>query len=85
MKQTRGKKKNERSIVGILLLGLLVLTVCLAVCLVHIADVKNIFELVKTEENYKNVQSTEKIVSDHVENTLDLISQAAILMTTDKN
>ena len=84
MKQSRGKKKNEHSIVRILLLGLVVLTACLAICLVHIADVKNIFELVKTEENYKNVQSTEKIVSDHVENTVDLISQAAILMTTDK-
>ncbi len=84
MKQSRGKKKNERSIVGILLLGLLVLTISLAICLIHIADVKNIFEMVKTEENFKNVQSTEKIVSDHVENTLDLISQAAILMTTDK-
>lgn len=85
MKQSRGKKKKERSIIGILLLGLLVLTISLAICLVHIADVKNIFELVKTEENYKNVQSTEKIVSDHVENTLNLISQAAILMTTDKD
>ena len=84
MKQSRGKKKNERSIVGILLLGLLVLTVCLAVCLVHIADVKRIFELVKNEENYKNVQSTEKIVSDHAENTLNLLAQAAVLMTMDK-
>ncbi len=85
MKQSRGKKKNERSIVGILMLGLLVLTISLAICLVHIADVKNIFEMVKTEENYKNVQSTEKVVSDHVENTLNLINQAAILMTADKD
>ncbi len=84
MKQSRGKKKNERSIVRILLLGLLVLTVCMVICLVHIADVKNIFERVKTEENYKNVSSTGKIVSDHTENALDLISQAAVLMTTDK-
>lgn len=84
MKQSRGKKKNERSIVGTLLLGLLVLTISLTICLVHMADVKHIFELVKTEENYKNVQSTEKIVSDHTENTLNLIAQAAALMTTDK-
>jgi len=83
MKQSRGKKKNERSIVSILLLGLLVLTVCLAICLVHIADVKRIFELVKTEESYKDVQNTEKIVSDHAEKTLDLLDQAAVLMTND--
>lgn len=83
MKQLRGKKTNKRSIVGILFLGLFVLLVSLAICLVHIADVKRIFELVKTEENYKNVQNAEKIISDHAEKTLSLLDQAAVLMTTD--
>lgn len=83
MKQMRGKKTNKRSIVGILLLGLVVLTVSLAICLVHIVDIKRIFELVKTEENYKNVQNAEKIISDHAEKTLSLLDQAAVLMTTD--
>lgn len=83
MKQLRGKKTNKRSIVGILFLGLFVLLVSLAICLVHIADVKRIFELVKTEENYKNVQNAEKIISDHAEKTLSLLEQAAVLMTTD--
>ncbi len=84
MKQARGKKKNERSIVRILLLGLFVLTVCLAVCLFHVADIKRVFELVKTEESYKNLQSTEKIVSDYTGNTLELLEQAALLMTMEK-
>lgn len=85
MKQSRGKKKNEHSIVSILLLGLLVLTVCLAICLFHVADIKRIFELVKTEESYKDAQNMEKIISDHTEKASDLIDQAAVLMTNDRD
>ncbi len=85
MKQSRGKKKNDRSIVGILLLGLLVLTICLAICLVHIADVKNIFEKVKTEESYQKVINAEAVLNDYVEKTLELLAQAAVLMSSDTN
>nr|MBQ8252049.1 GGDEF domain-containing protein [Lachnospiraceae bacterium] len=84
MKQSRGKKKNDRSIVGILLLGLLVLTVCLAICLVHIADIKKIFEQVKTEESYQKVINAEAVLNDHVGSTLELLSHAAFLMTAGK-
>ncbi len=84
MKQSRGKKKNERSIVSILLLGLLVLVVCLIICLVHVMDVRRMFELVKTEENYKNLQNTENVVSDSAAGSLSVIEQAAYLMTLDK-
>ncbi|MBQ8199875.1 MAG: GGDEF domain-containing protein [Lachnospiraceae bacterium] len=84
MKQSRGKKKNDRTIVGILLLGLLVLTICLAICLVHIAEIKTIFEQVKTEESYQKVTNAEDVLSDHVNGTRELLAHAAFLMTADE-
>lgn len=84
MKQARGKNKKEHSIAGTLLRGLFVLTVCLGICFVHMKDIRQIFGEVKSAENYKNVQSAEKIVFDHMNNTLNLIEQAAVLMTADK-
>lgn len=85
MKQARGKKENEHSIAGTLLRGLFVLTICLGICFVHMRDIRQIFEEVKSEENYKNVQSAEKIVFDHMNHTLNLLEQAAVLMTSDKD
>ncbi len=84
MSSTRGNKKDNRSIGSILLLGLLVLTLCLSICLVHMADVKQVFEKVKVEESYQGIQMTENLVSDYVKNTEDMVRQAAILMTADK-
>ena len=84
MKQSKGKKKNDRSIVRILFLGLFVLMICLAICLIHMADVKNIFETMKTEESRQKVLDAEAILDDHVDKTLDLLTQAAVLMTADK-
>lgn len=83
MKQARGKNKNEHSIAGTLLRSLVVLLVCLGICVAHMKDIRQIFGEVKSEENYRNVQSAEKIVFDHMNNTLNLIEQAAVLMTAD--
>lgn len=84
MKQSRGKQKKEHSIAGTLLRGLFVLTACLGICLAHMKDIRQIFEEVKSEETYQNVQSAEKIVFDHINNTSNLIEQAAVFMTADK-
>ena len=84
MKQSRRKQKSEHSIAGTLFRGLFVLTVCLGICFAHMSDIRQMFQEVKNEENYKNVQSAENIVFDHINTTLNLIEQAAVLMTADK-
>ena len=85
MKHSRGKKKSNHSIARILVLGLLVLTACLTICFLHVADVKQCFVKVKTLETHKDVESSGNIISDNLGKTLDVIDQASFLMNSNED
>ena len=83
MKQNRRKKKNDRPVIRILLLGLVILFICMLVCLSHVADVQKCFMHMKTAETRNNISDASRFIDDQTTNTLEIVQQAAALMTAD--
>ena len=70
MKQNRRKKKNDRPIIRILLLGLVILSICMLVCLSHVVDVQKCFMRMKTAETRNNISDASRFIDDQTTNTL---------------
>ena len=83
MKQNRRKKKNDRPIIRILLLGLVILSICMLVCLSHVVDVQKCFMRMKTAETRNNISDASRFIDDQTTNTLEIVQQTAALMTAD--
>lgn len=76
MKLTRKKKKDDHSIVSILILGFVVLTISVLVCLVHVYDVQQCFQKEVTEQTINDMKNLTGITQESVEQTLDVLKQA---------
>ena len=83
MNQNRRKKKNDRPVIRILLLGLVILFICMLVCLSHVVDVQKCFMHMKTAETRNNISDASRFIDDQTTNTLEIVQQAAALMTAD--
>lgn len=83
MKQNRRKKKNDRPVIRILLLGLVTLSICMLVCLSHVVNVQKCFMHMKTAETRNNISDASRFIDDQTTNTLEIVQQAAALMTAD--
>ena len=79
MKLTRGKKKNDRSIVSILILSLVVLTVSIVVCMMHVLDLRKAFEERMMRQTYDEVQTLTDTIYDSLGKSLAMMEQAALL------
>ena len=64
MKQNRRKKKNDRPVIRILLLGLVTLSICMLVCLSHVVDVQKCFMHMKTAETRNNISDASRFIDD---------------------
>ena len=83
MNQNRRKKKNDRPVIRILLLGLVILFICMLVCLSHVVDVQKCFMHMKTAETRNNISDASRFIDNQTTNTLEIVQQAAVLMTAD--
>ena len=79
MKLTRGKKKNDRSIGSILILSLVVLTVSIVVCMMHVLDLRKSFEEKMMRQTYDEISNLTDAMYDKLDNSLKIIKQVAAL------
>lgn len=73
----RGKKKDDRSIVSILMLSLVVLTVSIVICMTHVLNLKQTLEEKMMIQTYTELQSLTDTLYDRYSKSLDLVRQVA--------
>lgn len=78
----RRKKKDERSIVSILILGLVVLSISVVVCFAHVWDVQKFFEKEVTEQTYAEIKNLSAITQETVEQNLDVMKHVTRVWET---
>lgn len=77
MKQGRVKSNRIQSISNILLLGLIVLTVSIVICAIHVLDVQNCFRDVTLHEIAGNMEYTVTALNDAVDQKREMLENIA--------
>lgn len=79
MKLTHGTKKNDRIVVSILVPGLIVLTVSIIVCMLHVTDVRDTFEEEMIQDTFDELLGMTNRAQYTMEKTLETLEQAAVI------
>lgn len=79
MKLTHGKKKSDRTVASILVPGLIVLTVSIIVCMLHVTDVRDSFEEEMIQDTFDELLGMTNKAQDTMERTLEILEQAAVI------